>query len=187
MNSSINGQPGLLALAGRLSACSSGGGADATATADIASPLAGGWEGISSSGDGGGARQLAIAVASFDGVNAGVLFGRRRLCARRSDKRLGQSVPQGTGEAFCRVALDMNNTIPQPMLFAESAQESRSQTGLGRRKREVAPARTVFCRICRPIVQLWDKKPVKNGPLRPFRSRRSPSPTGSWRVMLIWW
>ena len=33
--------------------------------------------------------------------------------------------------------------------------------------------------MCRPIAQLWAKKPVKNGPLRPFRSRRSPSPTGS--------
>ena len=26
---------------------------------------------------------------------------------------------------------------------------------MGRRKREAAPARIVFCRVCRPIVQLW--------------------------------
>ena len=30
----------------------------------------------------------------------------------------------------------------------------------------------------RPIAQLWDKKAVKIGPLRPICSRRFPSPTG---------
>jgi hypothetical protein len=32
------------------------------------------------------------------------------------------------------------------------------------------PSEAGFCRICSRIAQLWGKKPVKNGPLRPFCS-----------------
>ena len=56
---------------------------------------------------------------------------------------------------------------------------SQEPVGLGASIARSGTSEDSFCRICRPIAQLWDKKPVKNGPLRPLRSRRSPSPTGS--------
>jgi hypothetical protein len=47
-------------------------------------------------------------------------------------------------------------------------------------KAEIGLSEDSFCRVCRPIAQLWDKKTVKNRPLRSICSRRFPSPTGSW-------
>ena len=66
-------------------------------------------------------------------------------------------------------------------IWLDPAQEP---VGLGASIARSGPSEDSFDRICRPIAQLWDKKPVKNGPLRPLRSRRSPSPTGSWALLV---
>ncbi len=50
--------------------------------------------------------------------------------------------------------------------------------GLGTSEAKIGPSEDSFCGIRRPIAQLWAKKTVKNGPLRPICSRRFPSPTG---------
>ena len=44
---------------------------------------------------------------------------------------------------------------------------------------EKRPQRGQFLPDLQAHSSKWDEKPVKNGPLRPFRSRRSTSPTGS--------
>jgi hypothetical protein len=44
---------------------------------------------------------------------------------------------------------------------------------------EKRPQQGQFLPAFGPIARLWGQKRVKNGPLRPFCSRRSPSPTGS--------
>ena len=67
------------------------------------------------------------------------------------------------------------------LIWLDPAQEP---VGLGASIARSGPSEDSFDRICRPIAQLWDKKPVKNGPLRPLRSRRSPSPTGSWALLV---
>src|SRR3989442_10837921 len=68
------------------------------------------------------------------------------------------------------------------MILARAANPCarKEPVGLGTSKAKIGPSEDSFCRVCRPIAQLWDKKTVKNGPLRPICSRRFPSPTGSW-------
>ena len=90
----------------------------------------------------------------------------------------GVSLPSACRNGSCRACLCR---LVSGSIHYQIDQEP---VGLGASQARSGPSEDSFCRICRPIVQLWDKKRVKNGPLRPFRSRRSPSPTGSWLGLL---
>ena len=97
----------------------------------------------------------------------------------------GLSLPSACRNGTCRACLCR---LVSGSIHYQIDQEP---VGLGASQARSGPSQDSFCRICRPIVQLWDKKRVfsesgeaKNGPLRPFCSRRSPSPTGSWPGLL---
>jgi|GEM_PF-2830645 Putative NADP-dependent oxidoreductases len=66
----------------------------------------------------------------------------------------------------------------QPACCARSIR-AREPVGLWASIARMRPSEASFCRIRCPIVVLWGKKTVKNGPLRRIRSRRFQSPTGS--------